>query len=57
MHGAKDESLVWRVAQKDEEALSELYERYGGLINAMGKKWLGDSSLAEDLVQDVFISV
>jgi RNA polymerase sigma-70 factor (ECF subfamily) len=45
---------VWRVAQKDEEALSELY---GGLIYAMGKKWLGDSSLAEDLVQDVFISV
>lgn len=57
VHGAKDESLVWRVAQKDEEALSELYDRYGGLIYAMGKKWLGDSSLAEDLVQDVFISV
>jgi RNA polymerase sigma-70 factor (ECF subfamily) len=53
VHGAKDENLVWRVAQKDEEALSELYDRYGGLIYAMGKKWLGDSSLAED----VFISV
>ena len=57
VHGGKDESLVWRVAQKDEEAVSVLYERYGGLIYAMGKKWLGDSSLAEDLVQDVFISV
>ena len=56
-HGTGDEGLVWRVAQKDEEALSELYDRYGGLIYAMGKKWLGDSSLAEDLVQDVFISV
>jgi RNA polymerase sigma-70 factor (ECF subfamily) len=48
---------VWRVAQRDEEALSELYDRYGGLIYGMGKKRLGDSSLAEDLVQDVFISV
>jgi hypothetical protein len=47
VHGAKDENLVWRVAQKDEEALSELYDRYGGLIYAMRKKWLGDSSLAE----------
>jgi RNA polymerase sigma-70 factor, ECF subfamily len=56
-HGTKDESLVWRVTQKDEEALSVLYDRYGGLIYAMGKGWLGDSSLAEDLVQDVFISV
>jgi hypothetical protein len=56
-HGTKDESLVWRVTQKDEEALSVLYDRYGGLIYAMGKSWLGDSSLAEDLVQDVFISV
>jgi RNA polymerase sigma-70 factor (ECF subfamily) len=56
-HGGKDENLVWRVAQRDEEALSELYDRYGGLIYGMGKKWLGDSSLAEDLVQDVFISV
>jgi RNA polymerase sigma-70 factor, ECF subfamily len=56
-HGARDESLVWRVAQKDEAAVSVLYDRYGGLIYAMGKKWLGDSSLAEDLVQDVFISV
>ena len=57
VHGTKDENLVWRVAQKDEGAVSELYNRYGGLIYAMGKRWLGDSSLAEDLVQDVFISV
>jgi RNA polymerase sigma-70 factor, ECF subfamily len=56
-YGASDESLVWRVAQKDEEAVSVLYDRYGGLIYAMGEKLLGDSSLAEDLVQDVFISV
>jgi RNA polymerase sigma-70 factor, ECF subfamily len=53
----KDESLLRRVAREDDEALSELYDRYGGLIYSMGLKLLGDSSLAEDLVQDVFISV
>jgi RNA polymerase sigma-70 factor, ECF subfamily len=55
--GIKDESLLRRVTREDDEALSELYDRYGGLIYSMGLKLLGERSLAEDLVQDVFISV
>ena len=41
----------------DERALSELYDRYGGLIHGVGMRHLGDRTLAEDLVQDVFLSV
>ena len=55
---ATDESLMSRVAGSDDErALSELYDRYGGLIYGAGIRYLGDRTLAEDLVQDVFVSV
>jgi RNA polymerase sigma-70 factor, ECF subfamily len=53
-----DEALVWRVAQSgDERALSELYDRYASLIYGTGVRYLGDRTLAEDLVQDVFTAV
>lgn len=52
-----DEALAGRVASGDEGALSELYDRYGGLVYASGLRYLGDATLAEDLVQDVFLAV
>jgi RNA polymerase sigma-70 factor (ECF subfamily) len=58
MSGVADEVLVWRVAQSgDERALSELYDRYAGLIYGAGIRYLGDRALAEELVQDVFTGV
>lgn len=56
--GASDEVLIRRVAESgDGRALSELYDRYGGLVYATGMRYLGDRGLAEDLVQDVFFAV
>jgi RNA polymerase sigma-70 factor (ECF subfamily) len=53
-----DEVLIGRVAQSgDEPALSELYDRYAGLIYGAGVRYLGERALAEDLVQDVFTAV
>ncbi len=57
MDGVGDEVLVRRVASGDERALSALYDRYAGLIYGSGMRYLRDRGLAEDLVQDVFISV
>ena len=58
MNDVADEVLVRRVAQSgDERALSELYDRYAGLIYGAGVRYLGDRSVAEDLVQDVFTAV
>jgi RNA polymerase sigma-70 factor (ECF subfamily) len=58
VRGATDKFLMSRVAESDDEgALSELYDRYGGLIYGAGIRYLGDRTLAEDLVQDVFLSV
>ena len=58
MSDVSDEVLVRRVAQSgDERALSELYDRYAGLIYGAGVRYLGDRTLAEDLVQEVFTAV
>src|SRR5918998_4152303 len=53
-----DEVLISVVAGSfKKRALSELYDRYGGLIYGAGMRYIGDRTLAEDLVQDVFVSV
>ena len=57
LEGVTDEVLVSRVSCGDERALSELYERYGGVVYSAGMRYLGDRTLDEDLVQDVFFSV
>jgi RNA polymerase sigma factor (sigma-70 family) len=58
MNDVADETLVQRVTQSgDERALSELYDRYAGLIYGFGVRYLGNRALAEDLVQDVFTAV
>ena len=55
--GMGDEELVGQVAQGDEQALSELYDRYSRPVYATGVRLLGDAHLAEELVQDAFTNV
>jgi RNA polymerase sigma-70 factor (ECF subfamily) len=52
-----DEELMRQVAQGDERALSELYDRYSRPVYATGARLLGDAHLAEELVQDAFTNV
>ncbi len=55
--GMGDEELVRQVANGDERALSELYDRYSRPVYASGVRLLGDAHLAEELVQDAFTNV
>ena len=55
--GMGDEELIRQVAQGDERALSELYDRYSRPVYATGVRLLGDVHLAEELVQDAFTNV
>ena len=57
LKGRGDEELVGQVAQGDERALSELYDRYSRPVYATGVRLLGDAHLAEELVQDAFTNV
>lgn len=54
---ASDWSLLERVVQKDESALSALYDRYSGLVFSEAKRILRDTGAAEEILQDLFYQV
>ena len=55
--GPDDASLVQRIAKRDQTALAELYDRYSGLLLALARRVLMNSSDAEEILQEVFLQV
>jgi RNA polymerase sigma-70 factor, ECF subfamily len=51
-----DAVLVARINEGDESALEAIYRMYGGAVAVVARKVLRDEALAEDVVQDVFVS-
>src|ERR687886_1540832 len=51
-----DEAVVALVARSDEEALAELYDRFGRVAYGMALRVLRDEKLAEDAVQEGFVA-
>ena len=49
-----DETLIRLIAHAQENALSELYDRYSRLVYSVAMNALGDSTRAEEVTQDVF---
>lgn len=57
-YGAETEgALLKRIAASDRDAFTELYDRYGSTVYSLAYAILRDPHAAEDVVQDVFISV
>ncbi len=52
-----DQTLLQLIAQTHENALSELYDRYGRLVFSMALNIVGDSALAEEITQDVYLRI
>lgn len=52
-----DLAVIREAARGEIKALAALYDRYAGLLLAMAHRMLGDKTVAEDLVQDVFMEV
>lgn len=52
-----DRSLVALVQEGDASALEALYERYGRPCYSLARRVLGDATLAQDVVQEVFLTV
>ncbi|HET6794525.1 MAG TPA: sigma-70 family RNA polymerase sigma factor [Acidimicrobiales bacterium] len=57
MEGQEDGLLAARMAAGDEEALAEAFERFGALVYGLARRVTGDSSVAEDVVQEVFVAL
>lgn len=57
MGDLSDEELLERLLGGKQKAFSELYDRYSHPVYSTGMRLLGDASLAEELVQEVFLRV
>jgi RNA polymerase sigma-70 factor (ECF subfamily) len=49
--------LLARVAQQDSEAFSCFYDRTAGVLFAVAKSIVGETSLAEDVLQEVYLQI
>lgn len=50
-----DWMLMHRVSSGDEDAVAELYERFGSLVYKVARQFLSSRAEAEDAVQEVFV--
>ena len=55
--GLRDGQLVELVAQQDAGALEALYDRYGRAAYSLARRILTEKTLAQDVVQEVFLSL
>lgn len=53
----RDRDLVRAIAAGERAAFAELYRRYGSAAYGLASRVLGEPSLAEEVVQEVFLSV
>ena len=51
-----DDAVLGLLARSDESALAELYDRYGGPAYRLALRILRDATLAQDAVQDAFLT-
>jgi RNA polymerase sigma-70 factor (ECF subfamily) len=52
-----DEALLSLIASSDEDALGELYDRFRGVAYGLAVRILRDEALAQDAVQEAFITI
>ena len=52
---ASDAALVVSIARYHEDALAEVYRRHAGAVFALSRRLLADRTLAEEIVQEVFL--
>jgi RNA polymerase sigma-70 factor, ECF subfamily len=52
-----DRALIARIERRDAAALGELFDLYGPRLNGVAARILGDTSEAEDVLQEVFVYV
>lgn len=55
--GLRDEELMERLSRRDLEAFQALYDRYGDLVYSVSLRVVGDTHVAQDVTQDVFLRV
>ncbi len=57
MKSLDDKELIAAIVEKKAVAIAELYDRYSGMLHALSQRILGNSSDAEDVLQEAFLQV
>ena len=57
LESADDTSLIGRIADRQTDAIKELYDRYDRLVFSVALAILGDHALAQEATVDVFVRV
>ncbi|MGH3796951.1 MAG: RNA polymerase sigma factor [Pseudonocardiaceae bacterium] len=57
VEGPSDAELARRLGEADGAALAELYQRYGRPCYSLARRICADDGLAEDVVQEVFLTL
>ncbi len=57
MDPARDAALLHRIRERDETALSQLYDRYANFVYSLARSIVRDDGDAEDVGQEVFFRV
>jgi len=52
-----DATLVSAIASGDESAMGHLYDRYSPIVYSIALRVLGDTGMAEDLLQEIFMQL
>ncbi len=52
-----DSELMSSIVQQDEDALTELYHRYGNLVYGLAMRIMQNRELADEITQDTFLTV
>ncbi|MGH2746946.1 MAG: sigma-70 family RNA polymerase sigma factor [Actinomycetota bacterium] len=52
-----DAALAAKLMARDEKALAEAVELYGGIVNGMARRIVAEATLAEEVAQDVFVAL
>ena len=56
-HELDDKRLIALIVEEQQDALGILYDRYSKLVFSMAYRTVGDSGLAEEITQEVFLRV
>ena len=58
INDTRDDTTLWQLVRQDNHAAYKvLYQRYAGLLFAEIDKRIGDKTVAEDITQDIFLSL
>ena len=50
-------ALIGRIRAGDETAMADLYDRYSGIVYGVAMRVLGNTTAAEDVLQEVFLQL